>query len=118
MTESRPTACRSMPKRKLVLHCRLAKLPAPFAELVPLLATLIYNLIFDQSGYSHPTPSQRIEAVALDLNELCTELDEIEKMPKISKSLAAKVTEQRRTLVSSLFKLERLAAPGLRRSAN
>jgi hypothetical protein len=117
MTESQPTACRSVAKRKLLLRCRLAKLPSPFADLVPLVSTLIYDLVLDQSGCCHPTPSQRIESVALDLNELCIELDEIEKMPKISKSLAANVAEQRRALVSSLFALERLATPGLRRSA-
>src|SRR5947209_16190602 len=116
MTKSQPGACRRA-KRKLVLHCRLARLPNSCAGLVPLLTRLIYDLVLDQAGWCHPTPSQRIESVALDLNELCIELDEIEKMPRISKSLAAKVAEQRRTLISSLFALERLATPGLRRSA-
>jgi hypothetical protein len=105
---------RRVSKTKLVFHCRLVKLPSQHADLVSFLATFIYDIAFEPKN-CNPTPSQRIDAVTLDLHELLHELDDIEKMPKIGKNLGSKVAEQRRSILSSLMRLEELAAPGLRR---
>lgn len=103
----------------VLLRSELIKLPRPASELVALFGTLFYSLGSEspeEEGHRSPTPSERLDAVALDLNQLATELTEIESLPQTKRAFASKIAEERRRLVSVLSRLEHLALPGLRRS--
>jgi hypothetical protein len=93
----------------------LIKISAPMDEFVSLLAALIYDAGLNAAANRSPTPSERLSAVTVDLDVLIRELENIEGSRDIGTGFAAKIAEERKRLISALSRLERAAAPGLRR---
>ncbi len=102
---------------QVVLRSKLVKVPELDGEVFSVLGSLIYEALRRaETESASRTPSECIEAVALDLEQLAVALAEIETMPKLRRRFAERVAEERKIIVSAMLRLERLARPGLRRS--
>jgi hypothetical protein len=106
---------RILGKPDIFFRSFLIKISKPMDEFVALLTALIYDAGLNTATNYSSTPSERLSAVMEDLDVLIRELEDIERSRRIGKGLAANIAEERKHLISALFRLERAALPGLRR---
>ncbi len=104
------------PGRDVLRKAALVHVAKPYDALTTLLASSVFEVAVS-AGPAEPTPSEGLQAVALDLAFALAELKRIHDLPGLSENFKRNVAEARSSLIDIVSQLDDVSRRGLGRRA-